>query len=645
MVFRNKIRKAAAMFQELSLHRSQRLLQLSIACSLGVVLAALVSEGITAYILLSSLFLMLASGWLAWKKKPLFSATTLLLNLTAMLSALVWSSGGIYNLGMLGYPMVLVIAAMLGNLYLFAGLLVVIIAYCSLIAVLVVLGYFQINFPEVTYAHLLYVNIIFLITGFGVYLLVLDMHRLMGQLKTENERALERERTIIRLANLDQLTDLPNRRYAEHHFIEYLTQAFFEDKRIAILFLDLDNFKPVNDSLGHAAGDELLRELSQRLQTISSDEDMLCRFGGDEFLWIKAFDYKEGEGAFLPLEIDAERLLAVAQKPFYILENKVEISASVGIAVAPMHGETFVELVRSADLAMYDSKSKGRNTFSFYTEDLNRSSIDKYEMLKNIRHALQSQEFQVWYQPKIDLRTLQLIGCEALVRWPKADGSFIYPDQFIPLAESSGLISELGLWVLEQSCLDCVRWSARGFTHIKVAVNVSYMQLREGNFSQRVEDILKRTGMSATRLEIELTESLLVDDDDHIHRQLNQLNDMGVSLAIDDFGTGYSNLGYLRRFNARCLKIDRSFVGALGVSKRDEPLVKAIIQMAHSLGLKTIAEGVEDQSCLLALIELGCDEGQGYYWSPAMPYEKWMGFLQNQGAAALFAQPNTTRLQ
>lgn len=629
MLSENRIKRAVQVFQELTDKRAQRLLQLSIVCTLGIGLAAIFARGMTQPILLSAMIVMVVSGWLAWDKKIMLSATVLLLDLTVMLSILVWVSGGIHDIGMLGYPMILVMAAILGNAYLFFALLVSILIYCTVIAVLTVQGTFVMHFPEMTYAHALYVNIIFMVTGFGVYILVMDMHRLMTSLREENARVIEREKMIVQLANRDQLTNLHNRRYAEHHFFDFLNRAYQQDKRVALFFLDLDNFKPVNDSLGHAAGDQLLRRLSQRLQEISRPEDILCRFGGDEFLWITQIDYRDRLAAKAELEKAAEALLAASSKPFYLMENKIDISGSVGISIAPKDGETFFELSRAADLAMYHAKTKGRNTYHLYSEDLNRISIDKYHLLKKIREALTKQEFQVWYQPKTSLASGQVISCEALIRWPQADGSYIKPDEFIPMAESSGLIAEVGLWVLEQACLDSMRWRADGYTNIGVAVNVSYVQFRDGSLPEKVERILKKTGLPAKALELELTESLLINDEDDIQKQLNKLNDMGVSLAIDDFGTGYSNLGYLRQFNARCLKIDQSFVTALGVSERDEPLVKAMIQMAHSLQLKIIAEGVEDEQALQKLIELGCDEGQGYFWSQPVPFEEWRSYLHN----------------
>lgn len=628
------IKRTQNVISSLTLQRANRIFQISAACFVAVGLAAVVAEGSTKPILLVAMGVLIVAAALAWSGKSLLAAAVLLLDMTAMLSVLVWVSGGVHDIGMLGYPMVLVLAAILGNTYLFLGLLALVLLYSTVIILLTIEGSFQMVFPTVTYAHLTYVNGILLLTGFGVYLLVRDLHKLMSSLKDENALVLRREQQIVELANQDQLTGLPNRRYAENSFDQLADLAAKNDETLVLYFFDLDNFKPVNDSLGHAAGDELLQQLARRLLKVTGPNDVLCRFGGDEFIWLKGFKNTHEKDLNERVVAHANKLLTTALKTFYIMQNKIDISGSVGIAIAPQHGNTFFDLCRSSDLAMYHAKTKGRNTYSFYNEGLNRVSIDRYHLLKSMRNALHDNKFEVWYQPKIELATNKVIACEALIRWPQPDGSFIGPDRFIPVAESSGLITEIGAWILEQACRDCVRWKNEGYTNVRVAVNVSYVQFRAGSFPQLVEKLLRSTGLSADMLELELTESLLINDEDEVQEQLNELNDMGVGLAIDDFGTGYSNLGYLRSFNARSLKIDKSFVLALGVSQRDEPLVKAMIQIAQSLGLSTIAEGVEDEETLSKLRSLECTIGQGYLWSPAIPMAAWLDFLQQHGGAS-----------
>lgn len=628
----------------LSEQRSQRIFQIAIACFIAVGLASLVAKGSTKPILLTAMFFLVVASVFAWRGKTMVAASVLLLDMALMLSVLVWVSGGVHDIGMLGYPMVLVLAAILGNTYLFLGLLALVLLYSSIVVFLTVQGIFVMEFPTVTYAHMIYVNGILLVTGFGVYLLVRDLHTLMDSLKEENALVKDREQQIVELANQDQLTGLPNRRYAESSFPALSRYARKYQKTLVVYFFDLDNFKPVNDSLGHAAGDELLQQLAARLQKVVCGNDILARFGGDEFIWLKAIESRNEEELEEKIIENAQQLLATALQPFFIMQNKIDITGSVGVAIAPRDGDSFLELCRTSDLAMYHAKTKGRNTYSFYYEDLNRVSVDRYQLLKAMRNALNKNEFEVWYQPKVDLTTNMIVACEALIRWPQKDGSFIVPDRFIPVAESSGLITEIGAWVLNQACKDCMHWRELGFDDVRVAVNVSYVQFRAGKLPQLVEDVLRKFNMPAQMLELELTESLLINDDVEVQKQIDELNNMGVSLAIDDFGTGYSNLGYLRRFNARCLKIDKSFVLSLGVSDRDESLVKAMVQIAQSLGLGTIAEGVEDESALKKLLAFGCERGQGYFWSPALPINSWLEFLRQQGGKKKIAYAEQPKL-
>jgi EAL domain-containing protein (putative c-di-GMP-specific phosphodiesterase class I) len=309
------------------------------------------------------------------------------------------------------------------------------------------------------------------------------------------------------------------------------------------------------------------------------------------------------------------------------MQNQIEISGSVGIAIAPKDGIEFSEICKHADMAMFQAKADGRNVYRFYNEELNKASIDKFNMLQLMRKALKQNEFQLYFQPKLQLSEQRIIGAEALLRWPQPDGSMISPDDFIPLAESSGLIVEIGEWVLQQACQACSRWHQQGYSDMTVAVNLSYVQFRDGKLEQQVQQALSAAALPAHALDLELTESLLIGDGDNIARQLSAMYQLGIRFSIDDFGTGYSNLGYLRRFNASRLKIDKSFIMSLCLSERDEPLVRAIIQMSKSLGLKTVAEGIEDSATAAQLALLGCDEGQGFYWSKPLPESDFLGFV------------------
>ncbi len=614
--------KVPLLGHDASVLRSKRLLQITSLTLMGLLLAAFVATGHTQLTVLAGCAVLVLAGWFAHQQQPGIAANILLWALTAMLSVLAWHSGGVRDMAVLGYPGVLIFAAILGNVRLFSGLLFFIVSYCSLMAGLTITGYFHPFLPEVEFKHLIFTDVILLITGFSAYLLLRDQRRLMDGLREENQRVRNSQKTIARLASQDQLTGLSNRRFAEESYTRLYQQCLRDEHPLAVLFLDLDSFKPVNDSLGHAAGDLLLQQLAGRLQALSRPDDVLCRFGGDEFLLMAVLDGDEDQLTRL-----AQSMTAAATTPFFIMQTQIEISGSVGVALAPEHGTEFNTLCKYADLAMYQAKHEGRNVFRIYNDDMGRANIDKFNLMTQIRQALKDKQFRLFYQPKIDISNGRVCGVEALIRWPQADGSYITPDEFIPLAESSGVIADIGHWVLQEACAACTRWRREGHYGVGVAVNLSYVQFRDGSLERNVQQVLQQSGLPSSALELELTESMLIGEGDDISRQLSTIHSMGVSFAIDDFGTGYSNLGYLRRFNASRLKIDKSFITALSVSQRDEPLVRAIIQMAASLGLQSVAEGVEDEATLNLLKQLGCDEAQGYLWSQALPEHELIEWL------------------
>lgn len=613
--------------EELAVGRSRRLLQISIATFVGLACAAAFAKGTTQLVLAGGLLGMLLCAGLTWRGYMQAGVAVLLGNMFILLSSLIWVSGGVRDLAMLGYPGLLVFAVILGNTYIFAGLLLAIILYCTLLAVLTVHGQFTMVLPEITYAHIFFVNIIFILTGFSVYILVKDVQALTVSLRKENTRVRERETVITELARRDQLTGLFNRRDAEKRFMLMMEEAHREGCQLAVFFLDLDNFKPVNDSLGHAAGDQLLQELSRRLEESRAPRELLYRFGGDEFLLVRTKLPREQEQWEDILQGRARQLLAAISEPVQIGQNTIVSTVSVGIAIAPLHSDNFAEICRLADLAMYEAKQRGRNAYCIYDEELGRASVDKFRMLKRTQEAIEQQEFELWYQPKVCLQSDRIIGAEALLRWPQLDGDFIAPDVFIPLAEESGQITALGAWVAGRAIADCADWQARGFEDVGVSINVSSVQFRCGSLPDRIAEQLETTGLPARYLELELTESLLIDDSQGVEQQLLRLAQLGVGLAIDDFGTGYSNISYLNRFRAQRLKIDKSFIMPLADENANENLVKAMLQVAASLNFRVVAEGVETLACLERLRRLGCHEGQGYYWSPAMPLEAWLDYL------------------
>lgn len=603
--------------------RRFRQMQICAVTALGLMCSLIVARSITFMIFCVGLSFLVIALSFAFKNRLITSAYILLVSLTAMLFSLALTGAGLFDLAILGYPGLLIFAAILGGVGLFVSVLLFVIAQCAVIAWLTLQGIIVPHIPTLSWSHLLFIVVIFVVTGFSVFILVHDIKRLMLSLQNENAKVQKSRGEIQHLAHHDPLTNLPNRIYAEELFLKSLIACDNTQQELAILFIDLDNFKPVNDALGHAAGDVLLEQLAQRLSKVLNPDQHLARFGGDEFLLLAPFNNNHEQ-----LDKLAETLIQECATEFEILQNQVVISASIGIACAPKDGTDFKQLCRRSDIAMYHAKQSGRSTFHYYDASMEKVSDDKFKLLQLLRPAISQRQFKLYYQPMINLTTGKITTVEALLRWPQPDGRMIPPDQFIPLAESSGLINSLGRWVIEEACQYCAQQRGLGFVNLRVAVNLSVIQFKDGQLQHIVENALQNAGLPPDGLELELTESLLIDETALIQKQLIALGKLGITIAIDDFGTGYSNLGYLRKFNATKLKIDRSFITHLNVNKDDEPLVKAIISMADSLGLKTVAEGIEDEATLNKLVALGCTIGQGYYWSKPVPGTELSALLQ-----------------
>ena len=613
------------LIQRYAQFRIRRLLQIASFTLAGLVVATFISHGITQVIFATGCLTLLGATAFAVKQRPLAAAYMLLWSMAIMLSVLSYTGAGMLDYALLGYPGLLMYAAILGSIGLFYLLLLFVLSSCAVLTWLTLSGHLVPHPQILSWYDLVFVFIIFIVTAVSVYLMVKDMRQLMQSLQTENAKVKRSRAQIERQAHHDLLTNLPNRVYGERLFQQQLQFCRSQRMELAVLFLDLDNFKPVNDALGHSAGDLLLTQLADRLRSALTDNQYVIRFGGDEFLFLIPCAHQHKELGQLASAIIAETI-----KPFEIMQTQIEVSGSLGIALAPDDGDDFGTLCRKADLAMYKAKEDGRNTYRFYDNTLDQANVDKFNLLQRMRLALKAQQFVLYYQPKVSLNTQQVTAIEALLRWPQQDGSYISPADFIPLAESSGVINELGAWVIYEACRACARLRQQGFSQLTVAVNLSYVQFKNAKLLALVTDALHQANLPASALEFELTESLLIGDNDFIKSQLNALSRLGVTFAIDDFGTGYSNLGYLRSFNATVLKIDRSFIATLCQSERDEPLVKAMVQIASSLGLKTVAEGIENAETAQRLQMLGCDEGQGYYWAPALPEPRLVDYLRQQ---------------
>ena len=417
------------------------------------------------------------------------------------------------------------------------------------------------------------------------------------------------ESNLTFLANHDALTSLPNRFMFNERLMQALARAHRQDKMVAVLFIDLDRFKIINDTLGHDAGDRLLIELAGRLRGCLRENDTIARQGGDEFV-VMIEDIRD------PSQVTgvAQKILETVAEVHVLGGQEFHVTASIGISVYPDEGVDLQTLLKNADIAMYRAKEQGKNNFQFYSAEMNQHTFERLALETSLRRAIERQEFLLHYQPKIDLRSGRIVGVEALVRWKHPDLGMVSPVQFIPLAEETGLIGPIGDWVLRTACAQAKHWIANGASEISVAVNFSARQFSREDLAQSIASVLFESGLEPRFLEIEITESTVMLDAKRAARVLQQLKDMGVRVAIDDFGTGYSSLGYLKRFPIDSVKIDRSFILDIPHDNDDVAITRAVIAMAHSLRLKVIAEGVETEEQYQFLRDHDCDEMQGYYF-------------------------------
>jgi Amt family ammonium transporter len=422
----------------------------------------------------------------------------------------------------------------------------------------------------------------------------------------------EIQKRLTYLANCDHLTGLANRSYFRHT-LEAFIESALHPKSLILLFLDLDRFKTVNDTLGHEAGDELLKTVAYRLRSVTRSDDLVCRWGGDEFVVAVFGGYREHELVGM-----AQRYISVLGEPVILNGKPIRTPTSIGIARYPDNGRSADILIRNADLALYEAKRVGRNNYQFFTSEFERKWSEHFYYEAALRDALKQGEFELYYQPQVDCRTKAVVGVEALLRWHHPEQGLIPPCKFIPILEEIG-INEVGEWVLMEACKQQRRWVAAGFPELRLAVNVSIKQFRWPGFVGSVSRIIEETGIDPARLELEITESVLASDTDYCIRTLKALTDLGIQIAIDDFGTGYSSLSYLKRFPINVLKIDRTFIIECHTNSEDAAICSAIVSLAKSLGLKTIAEGIETEGQLAFIADEGCDYFQGYLFSPAVP--------------------------
>ncbi len=431
------------------------------------------------------------------------------------------------------------------------------------------------------------------------------------------------EEQLLQQATHDALTLLPNRIILHDRIQQELRYSKRSNKMATILFFDLDEFKLINDSLGHDFGDILLQSVARRLERCVREQDTVARWGGDEFVILLTSLSQETE--IIPI---VRKCLEAIEEPFIIEKHTVTVTSSVGITILPRDGTTVTALLKNADSAMYEAKSSGRNNYKFYSCDMNKNKERKLILINDLHEALKANQLKVYYQPIIDLQSGTIVGAEALLRWYHPKRGLIPSQEFIPIAEETGLILPIGEWVLRNACLQNVSWQQEKFPPIPISINLSGQQFRQRDITQLVNKILKETKMDAKYLNLELTESIVMENSEIYLKYMLQLKELGVGLVIDDFGTGYSSLSYLKRFPVDKLKIDKSFVSGLPNDAHDAGIVRAILALANQLNLEVIAEGIETTEQLSFLRNHSCDMCQGFLFSKAVPPQEFSALLK-----------------
>lgn len=454
--------------------------------------------------------------------------------------------------------------------------------------------------------------------------------------------AHKREQQLLTEAQYDSLTGLPNRILLQDRLKQAVDHCDRTGKPAWVIFIDLDRFKYVNDSYGHAVGDALLIEIGNRLKAMTRETDTVARFGGDEFVIVLSGD----EGEDIQLNV-LNRVMDEVTKPVSLYNRELINTCSIGIAIYPNDGKSPETLIKNADIAMYRAKELGRNNYQFFKQSLNDRAAKRMQMITLLRTAIANNDFTLHYQPKVDLKTGIIIGLEALIRWENEKLGKVSPAEFIPIAEEAGLINSIGEWVLKTACTKMVECQEAGDIELQISVNISAKQLIDSNFVNKVKNILIETGLKASNLELELTESILMDSDHNILSKLHEIKSLGIQLSIDDFGTGYSNLSYLHTLPFDTLKIDKAFTDTITSNRTKAPIVNTIINLAKNLDLKVIAEGVETQDQANYLKAHGCNQIQGYYFSKPLPYDETKKLLDSGRKLSLAkaskanAKPNT----
>ncbi|WP_206486067.1 bifunctional diguanylate cyclase/phosphodiesterase [Thalassotalea sp. G2M2-11] len=575
--------------------------------------------------------LMICIGWVSflyyWSCIDTASIVTnlMLWSLTILVSYLAWHNIGLFDTALTALPAIILLALMLNAPLLSLPLILFIIVIIFFLLYSHNNNYITLNITENHnyFVRATDITIIYLFTSVIFYRYIQDIKRTMTKLQSNNHQLKQQLKRTEKLNNYDSLTLLPNERICAQHIVKQLDTLAIENKLLAFITLDLHNLRTINNSLGYDNGDQLLIALAKRLTSIIHEDESLYRFQGVEFILLKVSKSHEQQQRFI------EQIIQVLNQPFIINDYEVELIVSLGVAIAPFDGKDLASLRQKSHLALQQSSNKNTSSFQFYDQQMSAIAEHKYALIQSLKSAISQNKLALHYQAKVDLSTQHIIGAEALLRWHHDERGFISPEVFIPLAEESGIIVQMTKWLINQACQDCAQWHNQGLHHLTVAINLSPIDFRRGNLPNIVIQALQKHGLSPHYVELEITESIIIDDISHIQNQIHQLHSKGITFAIDDFGTGYSNLGYLNKFNVGTLKIDRSFVSKIVDSEHDYHIVKAIIKMSQSLGITNVAEGIEDQKTMELLQTQNCQIGQGYYWSKPLPNQEFISFASS----------------
>ncbi len=613
-------------FQVFQVARFRLLLWITIiALSLGLLSNLVFFTRLEPILVISTAIVVLGFAFYLLERNNLRLAVALLLwTMLVAITYLIYSGDGLRDSAILALPALLIYSAMLSPDRQFKLMFLLEVMAVIAIGLSEYVGWKDYGYGTeyINLGDIFDVSLILVVIGSSIWLVSSDLNKAFSQLDVEINRVKASQNLIQLINNFDQLTGLPNRNLSKDRFEQSLARSVRNQNELALIYLDLDNFKQVSDTLGHDIGDALLQQLAARLKDVVREQDTVSRQGGDEFLVI--LESVHGEEAVSHKVIDVQKAI---QQPYEIQGKHVETSASIGIALAPSDGSEFDTVRNHAETAMYQAKGDGRNTFRFFNPQMQQHNQEHFQLLRDLREATRQLAFELYFQPKVLIADNSILGAEALIRWHHPQRGIVSPVEFIPLAENYGLIEPIGDWVIQQACKACASWHEQGYGSIRVAVNLSFIQFRSFNLASTIRESLQSAGLAAEFLELELTESVLHEDSFRVPEQIHEINQLGSLFSIDDFGTGYSNLGKLGELDISELKIDRSFIQELSDSKRAKSLAKGIIKLADSLKLAVVAEGIEDAKTRDKLKKLGCQVGQGFYWSPPVTAAEFQRLL------------------